>query len=293
LTMLEHSTKLVDMNKLSTDRQAAVIRALCEGNSIRATGRMTGTAKGTILTLLRNVGAHAKNYHDRMVQNVPAKRVQVDELWSFVGMKGKRASAEDKAAGRGDAWTWYALDQDSKLIIAYRVGKRDSQTARAMMKDLASRLANRVQLTTDGLSWYLRAVEEAFGWNGTDYAQLIKIYAHVPSEAGRYSPPECIGTEKAWVMGKPKAEDISTSHVERMNLTTRMEVRRFTRLTNAYSKKLEFHLYAVALHVMWVNYCRPHSALSHGRNKVTPAMAAGLADRVWEAEDLLGLLNGI
>jgi IS1 family transposase len=278
------------MNRLTVERQAAIIRTLCEGNSVRATGRMTGTAKGTILTLLRNVGAHAKNHHDRMVRNVAASRVQVDELWSFVGKKGKRASAEDKAQGMGDAWTWYALDQDSKLIVAYRVGNRDAVTARAMVADLASRLANRVQITTDGLTWYLGAVEQAFGWNGADFAQLIKVYANVPN-SGRYSPPECIGTEKSWVMGKPKMEDVCTSHVERMNLTTRMENRRFTRLTNAYSKKLEYHLYSVALHVMWVNFCRPSMALSRGKKKVTPAMAAGLADRVWTAEDILGLMN--
>jgi IS1 family transposase len=277
------------MNKLSAERQAAVVRALCEGLSVRATSRLTGTSKTTILTLLRNVGAHAKNHHDRMVRNVPASRVQVDELWSFVGKKGKRASAEDKAQGRGDAWTWYALDQDSKLIIAYRVGNRDAVTARAMVADLADRLANRVQITTDGLTWYLGAVEQAFGWNGADYAQLIKVFANVPN-SGRYSPPECIGTEKSWVMGKPKMEDVCTSHVERMNLTTRMENRRFTRLTNAYSKKLEFHLYSVALHVMWVNFCRPSMALSKGKKKVTPAMAAGLADRVWTAEDIFSLL---
>jgi IS1 family transposase len=279
------------MNKLSTERQAAVIRTLCEGNSVRATSRLTGAAKDTILTLLRNVGAHAKNHHARMVRNVPASRVQVDELWSFVAKKGKRATPEDKAQGKGDVWTWYALDQDSKLIIAYKVGDRDATNARALMMDLADRLADRVQLTTDGLSWYQGAVEGAFGWNGVDFAQLIKIYGGGSTSPGRYSPPECLGTEKVWVMGQPKMEDVCTSHVERMNLTTRMQVRRFTRLTNAYSKKLANHLYAVALHVMWINFCRPSMALSEGKRKVTPAMAAGLADRVWTAGDILGLMQ--
>jgi IS1 family transposase len=279
------------MNKLSTERQAAVIRSLCEGMSIRATSRMTGAAKGTILTLLRNVGAHCKNYHDRFVRDVHAKRVQVDELWAFVGMKQKRTTPEERAMGMGDAWTFYGLDQDSKLIIAYRVGHRGYRTTCEFIQDLADRLAERVQLTTDGWRFYTSAVEKAFGWYGADYAQLIKVFGADYAGPGRYSPPICLGTQKSWVMGDPQVEDISTSHVERMNLTTRMEVRRFTRLTNAYSKKLEYHLYAVALHVMWVNYCRPHSALSEGWNKVTPAMAAGLTDRVWGAEDLLRLLE--
>jgi IS1 family transposase len=281
------------MNKLSTDRQATVIRALCEGNSVRATARLTGVSKTTILTLLRNVGAHAKNHHDRTVRGIKASRVQVDELWSFVGKKGRRASVEDKEKGLGDAWTWYALDQDSKLIICYRVGDRDATNARELMLDLHDRVVTRIQLTTDGLVWYQSAVERAFGWAGVDFAQLIKIYqgGHANTSGGRYSPPECIGTEKHWVMGDPKPEDVCTSHVERMNLTTRMEVRRFTRLTNAYSKKLEYHLYAVALHIMWVNFCRPNMALSEGRKKVTPAMAAGLTDRVWGAEDILKLLD--
>lgn len=279
------------MNKLSTDRQAAIIRALAEGLSIRATSRLTGAAKGTILTLLRNAGAHAKNHHDRMVRGVQAKRVQADEIWAFVGMKNKHASPEERLMGMGDAWTYYGMDPDSKLIIAYRVGKRDARTTQAFVSDLADRLANRVQLTTDGLFFYKVAVESAFGWYGTDYAQLVKVFGADYAGPGRYSPPICIGAQKVWIMGEPKDEDIVTSHVERMNLTTRMEMRRFTRLTNAYSKKIEFHLFAVALHVMWVNYCRPHSALSQGRDKVTPAMAAGLADRIWRAEDILRLLE--
>ncbi len=281
------------MNKLSTDRQAHIVRALCEGNSVRATSRLTGAAKGTILTLLRNVGAHAKNYHDRMVRNVAAKHVQLDELWSFVGMKDKKATPEDRAAGRGDAWTWYGLDRDSKLIITYRVGRRDASTAHAFVQDLADRLSNRIQLTSDGLRFYIGAVVDAFPDDGVDFAQLRKIYGPDHAGAGRYSPPVCLGAQKAWIAGNPDFAEVSTSHVERLNLTTRMEVRRFTRLTNAYSKKLEFHLYAVALHVLWVNFCRPHSTLSEGKRKVTPAMQAGLADRIWTAEDVLRPLDGV
>jgi IS1 family transposase len=281
------------MNKLSISRQAAVLRALREGNSVRATSRMTGAAKGTILTLLRNVGAVAKNHHDRTVRNVPAERVQLDELWAFVGKKMKRTTWDERrAAGVGDCWTFYALDQDHKLIISYRVGDRDSENAMAFVKDLASRLAGRVQLTSDGWAFYRRAVEAAFGWWGTDFAQLIKVYAaDVEAGKGGYSPPVCIGCQKHPVMGDPDPDDITTSHVERMNLTTRMQNRRFTRLTNAHSKRREYHLYSVALHVMWVNFCRPSMALSEGKKRVTPAMAAGLADRVWTAEDILGLLE--
>jgi IS1 family transposase len=280
------------MNKLPRERQAAVIHCLCEGNSVRATSRITGTAKGTILTLLRNVGAHCKNHHDRMVCSVPAKRVQLDELWAFVGMKKKRATEEQKAQGYGDAWTFYALDQDSKLVISYRVGSRGIDDTMAFCQDLADRLANRVQVTSDGMKFYRPAMERAFGWWGADFAQLHKIYTmDWEAEKGRYSPPTCIGSEKHVYMGEPEPEDICTSHVERMNLTTRMQVRRFTRLTNGHSKKLENHLYAVALHVTWVNFCRPSMALSKGKNKVTPAMAAGLTDRVWTAEDILALLD--
>lgn len=280
------------MNKLPPERQAAIIRSLCEGNSVAATSRMTGAAKRTILTLLRNVGAHAKNHHDRMVRNVAAKQVQLDELWSFVGKKEKRTSREEKAMGLGDVWTYYALDRDTKLVIAYRVGNRDMATTHAFVRDLADRLAGRCQITSDGLHIYRSAVEAAFGWWGTDFGQLVKVYAaDWEAYKGRYSPAECIGAEKSVVMGNPDPDMISTSHVERMNLTTRMQVRRFTRLTNAYSKKLANHLYAVALHVTWVNFCRPSMALSKGKNKVTPAMAAGLTDWVWTAENVLGLLD--
>lgn len=282
-------------NVLAPAKQAQILKVLAEGSSVRATPRIVGCSKDTVQALLRNAGAHCKNYHDRFVRNVSAKRVQMDELWSFVGMKDKNATPQDKAEGRGDVWTWYALDSDSKLIVAYRVGSRDGRTASEFVADLADRLTNRVQLTSDGLRWYLTAVESAFGWNGVDYAQLIKVYGPSIGTGAqkRYSPSEFVSSEKSWVMGEPKMEDVSTSHVERMNLTTRMHVRRFTRLTNAFSKKLEYHLYAVALHIMWVNYCRPHTTLTKAhpmRYPTTPAMAAGLADRAWTAEDILALM---
>jgi IS1 family transposase len=281
------------MNTLSRDQQTAVVRALVEGNSLRSVSRMTGVARNTIAALLRDLGAHCKNHHDRAVRGVAAKRVQADEAWAFCGVKQKRATDAQKEKGLGDAWTWAAIDQDTKLMLAYRVGPRDGPMARAFMADLADRLTERCQLTTDGLRWYPRAVEEAFGWNGCDFAQLNKVYALPVDADHRYSPAVCIGAEKQWVMGKPNFDDVCTSHVERQNLTLRMQVRRYTRLTNAFSKKLEYHLYATALHFSFYNWCRPHLTLSKAAGKpTTPAMAAGLADRVWTAGDLLDLLQG-
>ena len=255
---------------------------------------MTGTSKGTVLRLLAVVGAHCKNHHDRFVRNVTSKRVQCDEIWSFIGMKEKRVPDEQKGRGLGDVWTWTALDADSKLLLGYRVGDRDLPSARAFISDMCDRLANRVQLTTDGLKFYLIAVEDAFGWNGVDFAQLIKVYGHEQEGTVRYSPPECIGTDKRWVMGEPAEAHVSTSYVERSNLTMRMQMRRFTRLTNAFSKKKANHLYAVALHTTFYNYCRPHMTLTKERGgiKTTPAMAAGLAGHVWGVEDILNLLQG-
>lgn len=279
------------MNRLSVEKQAAIVKALVEGILLRTTARMTGT----IQRLPRDLGAHCINHHDRFVRDLPAKRVQCDEIWSFVGSEEKNTSDEKKAEGNGDCWTWTALDQDSKLMIAYAVGNRDAETAWAFAEDLEERLANRVQLTTDGLKLYLTAVENVFGWARMDFAQLVKIYGGVPGQdaARRYSPAECIGAEKHVVMGNPKMEDISASHVERQNLTMRMSMRRFTWLTNAFSKKVEFHLYAVALHFMHYDYCRPHMTLTKARGgmKTTPAMAAGPVDRPWTVEDLLGLME--
>ncbi len=281
-------------NVLSEEKQAMILRPLCEGNSIRATARMTGTSKNTVSRLLRIVGAHCKNYHDRFVRDIDAKRVQADEIWSFVGAKERNVPKEKKGQDLGDVWTWTALDQDSKLLIAYRIGDRSIATGLPFMDDLRDRLSERVQLSTDGHGVYLKAVELAFGWQQVDCAMLVKIYGQTADGRRRYSPPECIGATKEKVMGDPKADDVCTSHVERNNLTMRMQMRRFTRLTNAFSKKVEFHLYAVALHTMYYNFVRPHTTLTKkaGGIKTTPAMAAGIADRPWTVEDLLELLQG-
>ncbi|HEU4988643.1 MAG TPA: IS1 family transposase [Gemmatimonadaceae bacterium] len=281
------------MNILPRDTQAAILRALVEGNSMRATARLCGVSRNTVASLLKIVGAHCKNHHDRFVVNVNASRIQADEIWSFVGSKEKNTTPERKAKGDGDCWTWVALDPDSKLVVSYRVGTRDGSVAYAFMQDLADRLTNRVQLTTDALNQYLGAVESAFGWNGVDYARLIKIFGASTVALGKYSPAKLVRTEKHWVMGTPDAAHVSTSLVERQNMTMRMQMRRFTRLTNAFSKKVEFHLYAVALHYTYYNYCRPHTTLnrSHGR-PTTPAMAAGLAEKPWSIDDLLNLLHG-
>jgi IS1 family transposase len=298
--MPERSSILVTMNALTPAVQAAILRCLVEGNSIRATARMTGTAKGTVLSLLKIVGAHCINYHDRFVRDVATKRVQCDEIWSFVGAKEKNVPALERGLGqRGDVWTWTALCAESKLMLAYRVGCRDAENGMAFMQDLKDRLLGRTQLTTDGLTIYFRAVEEAFGWNRVDYAQLVKIYGQsVESQDGRahrrYSPAVCLGAKKNCVMGQPDEAHVSTSYVERQNLTMRMSMRRFTRLTNAFSKKVEFHRYAVALHFMHYNFCRPHMTLTKAKRGIhtTPAMAAGLTNRVWTVDDLLELLQG-
>jgi IS1 family transposase len=283
------------MNKLSADKQAAILRALVEGNSIRATCRITGAAKGTVSSLLKIVGAHCKNHHDRFVRDVETKRVQCDEIWSFSGKKQKRVKQGE--TGCGDVWTWTALDSDTKLMIGYLVADRSADAAHEFMEDLAERIIGRCQLTTDGLALYLPAVERAFGWARVDYAMMIKNYSAPKAEkeaARRYSPSEVVSIEKKWVMGKPDMAHVSTSHVERQNLTMRMGMRRFTRLTNAFSKKVEFHLYAVALHFTYYNYCRVHTTLTKANRGIhtTPAMAAGLTDRVWTVYDILNLLHG-
>ena len=281
------------MNRLSDDQRARILSALVDGNSVRATCRITGAAKGTVLALLRDVGAHCKNYHDRFVTNVPAKRVQADEIWSFVGAKDRNIPRDEKGQGKGDAWTFVAIDADSKLVIAYRVGTRDHAVARPFLLDLADRVSGRIQLTTDGHNMYKFAVENAFGWAGCDYGMLVKIFGPSPEGERRYSPAVVIRAEKESIMGKPDPDHISTSFVERQNLTMRMQMRRFTRLTNAFSKKLENHLYAISLHFMFYNYCRPHGTLTkaNGGLKTTPAMAAGLTDRVWTVGDILDLLK--
>lgn len=275
------------MNKLTQAKRVQVIAALVEGSSIRATCRMTGVAKGTVLKLLVDLGSSCAAYQDRTLRNLPCKRVQADEIWSFCYAKEKNVPEEMKGKlGFGDVWTWTAIDADTKLIISYLVGGRTAEYAKKFIADLASRLAHRVQLTSDGNTTYLAAVERSFGID-IDYAMLDKIYNAPPNKGTtRYSPAECCGTRKIKVKGNPDMKQVSTSFVERQNLTMRMSMRRMTRLTNAFSKKIENQAHAVALHFMHYNFCRIHQTL-----RVTPAMEAGVADHVWSLEELAGLIK--
>ena len=273
------------MNRLSTAKRSAIDRALCEGCSIRATVRMTGSSKNTIVKLLVELGEACSAYQDKTIRSIKSKRVQCDEIWSFVGAKEKNVVPEKKAQGWGDVWTWTALDADSKLIISFCLGDRTLTTASGFMSDVAGRLANRVQLTTDGHRPYLAAVEDAFGGD-IDYAMLQKVYGADANPEKRYSPAVCVGCKVEEVTGAPGPKHISTSYVERQNLTMRMSMRRFTRLTNAFSKKVENHAATVALYFMYYNFARVHQTL-----RVTPAMEAGLADHVWSIEEIIGLLG--
>ena len=276
------------MNRLSTEKRAAVISALVEGNSLRGTARLTGVARMTVEKLLRDLGVACAAYHDANVRGLKSQRIQCDEIWAFIGAKAKNVTPEQKAAGWGDCWTWTAIDADSKLIVSYAIGPRSPQTAYDFMQDVAARLTNRVQMTTDGLKFYLNAVEYAFGTD-IDYAILDKTYTSGkrPENASvRYSPARFVGASRATITGKPDQRYISTSYVERQNLTMRMHMRRFTRLTNAFSKKVEMHAHSIALHFMFYNFCKIHQTL-----RITPAMQAGLSDHAWELEELVGLLN--
>ncbi|MFZ3217789.1 MAG: IS1 family transposase [Candidatus Acidiferrales bacterium] len=269
------------MNKLTRAKQAQVVAALVEGASVNATVRMTGVAKNTILKLLADLGTACIEYQDKTLRNLACKRIQCDEIWQFCYAKEKNVPEELRNKfGYGNVWTWVAIDADTKLVPAFALGNRDAETATSFIEDLASRLTGRIQLTTDGLRVYLEAVEGAFGGN-IDFAQLIKLYGASQEEV-RYSPAECIGTEIKVVSGRPNSEHISTSFVERQNLTMRMGMRRFTRLTNGFSKKIENHLYAIAIHFMHYNFCRVHKTL-----RVTPAMEAGIADHVWTITEML------
>jgi IS1 family transposase len=274
------------MNMLSIDERTRIVSALVEGNSMRSIARMTGVSRNTIDKLLCDLGRACSEYQDKAFRNLSSKRFQCDEIWSFVGAKEKNCTAEMKKKGAGDVWTWVALDPDTKLVPCWFIGHRDAGCAYHFMHDLAERLAHRVQLTTDGHRAYLNAVEDAFGAN-IDYPMLQKIYGN--SEQGpetRYSPAICMGARKAVISGNPDHNHVSTSHVERQNLTMRMSMRRFTRLTNGHSKKLENHEHAVAIHYMYYNFARIHQSL-----RVTPAMEAGVSDHVWELEEIIGLLD--
>lgn len=281
------------MNQLSHERRTQVVRALCEGNSIRSTARMTGVAINTVVKLLCELGSACLDYQDAIMQDLPCKRLQCDEIWSFVYAKAKRVPAEHRGEfGYGDVWTWTAIDAETKLVPCWYVGNRTADDAAAFINDLAGRLAHRVQLTTDGHRPYLEAIEGAFG-SEIDYAMLIKLYGVDPNAERRYSPPECLGVEVHVIAGKPDRKHISTSYVERQNLTMRMSMRRFTRLTNAFSKKVENHMHAVALHFIYYNFARPHQALKTKENPYprTPAMAAGIADHVWSISEIVALLD--
>ncbi len=276
------------MNKLSINQRTQIIKVLCEGNSIRSTARITGTAINTVVKLLREVGASCLNYQDKAMHNLPCKKLQCDEIWSFVYSKQKNVP-EDKQGkfGYGDVWTFVAIDADTKLVPSWLVGIRDADCAYTFIADLRDRLANRVQLTTDGHKMYLEAIEKAFGAD-VDYAMLVKLYGRNVEGETRYSPAQCVGAEKHVVQGNPDTQAISTSYVERQNLTMRMAMRRFTRLTNAFSKRLENHEYALALYFMHYNFARPHKTLANPYQR-TPAMASRITDHVWTVEEIVGL----
>lgn len=272
------------MNQLDSKRRAQVVSALVEGNSIRATSRMTGIAQNTIIKLLTDLGAACAEYQDKAFRNLTCRKIQCDEIWSFVGSKAKNVSPDKEGVfGYGDVWTWVSMDADTKLVPCWLVGPRNAQAANEFISDLASRLANKVQLTTDGHKPYLEAIEKAFGGD-IDYAQLVKIYGgeQTKQEAIKYSPVDCIGCKKVVVTGNPRGRDVSTSFIERQNLTMRMSMRRFTRLTNGFSKKVENHAHAIALHYMYYNFCRMHKSL-----RCTPAMAAGVVNTLWSIDDML------
>lgn len=273
------------MNRLDRTRQAQVISALVEGNSIRATERMTGVSKPTILKLLADVGAACRTYQDKTLRNLTCRRLQCDEIWSFCYAKEKNLPKSLRGKyGFGDIWTWTAIDADTKLVPAWLVGPRNTRAATAFMADLASRLKHRVQLSTDGHKPYLQAVEDAFG-SEIDYAIIEKLYGSDPEGQARYSPPVVLAVQEITVQGTPDPDHVSTSYAERQNLTMRMSMRRFTRLTNAFSKKVQNLEAAVSLHFMHYNFCRMHQSL-----RVTPAMAAGVAKRPWSIGDIVNLI---
>jgi IS1 family transposase len=274
------------MNKLSIEKQVQVVAALVEGNSLRSVTRMTGVHRTTVMKLLVELGDACAAYQSEHFQNLPCTKIQCDEIWSFCYAKEKNVPDDKKGQlGYGDVWTWVAIDADTKLVPCWHVGARDAGAAYEFVHDLKSRLANRVQLTTDGLKLYLQPVEDAFGGN-VDYSMLVKMYGAPRGTEAHYSPAVCIGCATLHVSGNPDPAEISTSYVERQNLTMRMSMRRFTRLTNGHSKKLQNHEAAIAVHYMFYNYCRIHSSL-----RCTPAMAAGVADHVWSLEEVIGLLK--
>ena len=274
------------MNKIHTAKRTQILEMLVEGTSMRAASRIAKVSINTVTKLMVEAGEACAAYHDEAVRNVSARKVQCDEIWAFCYAKDKNvAHAKAAPKGAGDVWTWTAIDADNKMILSYEVGDRSSETAIEFMDDLRSRLANRVQLTTDGHKAYLEAIEGAFGGD-VDYAQLVKLYGDAPEKEKRYSPATCVGTHKRRVEGNPDVRDVSTSYVERQNLTMRMGIRRFTRLTNAFSKKLENHLLMLSLYFVHYNFVRIHTTL-----KCTPAMAAGVSDTLHDMEWIVSLID--
>ena len=274
------------MNKLPISKRVQILAMLCEGSSMRSISRVADVSINTVSKLLVEAGEACLTMHDETVRNVKASRIQCDEIWSFCHAKQKNvASAKAAPEGAGDVWTWTALDADTKLIVSFYVGDRSGESAMVLMDDLQARLANRVQLTTDGHKAYLEAVEGAFGGD-VDFAQLVKLYGPTITAPGRYSPAECTGIKKIRREGNPDIAHVSTSYVERQNLTMRMSMRRFTRLTNAFSKKLDNHIHALALYFVFYNFTRIHKTL-----RMSPAMAAGITDRLWSLEDVVAKID--
>jgi IS1 family transposase len=275
-------------NVLSASKRVQIVSALVEGVSVRATARMVGVSKDTVAKLNLELGEACLRYMDETLRDLPCKRLQVDEVWAFCYAKQKNVPEKHRGTfGYGDLWAFTAIDAETKLIPTFLIGSRDAGTATEFMQDLAGRLVNRVQLTTDGHGMYLSAVEDAFG-GGIDYAQLVKMYGADPSEEKRYSPAVCIGCERTAITGQPDPEHVSTSYVERHNLTLRMSMRRYTRLTNGFSKRLANHTAALGLFLCFYNFCRIHKTL-----RCTPAMAAGVTPHLWSIEELVGLLPAV
>jgi IS1 family transposase len=274
------------MNKLTHTKRVQILAMLCEGSSMRSISRVADVSINTVSKLLVEAGEACLTLHEDTVRNVKASRIQCDEIWSFCHAKAKNvATAKAAPEGAGDVWTWTAIDADSKLIVSYHVGDRSGESAMVLMDDLRARLSNRVQLTTDGHKAYLEAVEGAFGGD-VDFAQLVKLYGPTITAPGRYSPAECIGARKVAIEGNPDRKHVSTSYVERQNLTMRMSMRRFTRLTNAFSKKLDNHIHALALYFVFYNFTRIHKTL-----RMSPAMAAGVTDRLWSLDDVIAKID--
>lgn len=290
LDVKHKNSYIMGMNKLPIAKRVQILSMLCEGSSMRSVSRVCDVSINTVAKLLEDAGKFCATFHDERVRNLTCKRIQCDEIWSFVYAKNKNVvDAKSPPKGAGDVWTWTAIDADSKLICSWAVGQRDAYWAYAFMDDLKERLAHRVQLTADGLHAYLDAVEDAFG-DDIDFAQLIKIYGEAPGNDAqrKYSPPECIGAQKRPVTGAPDEKHISTSYVERHNLTMRMSMKRFTRLSNAFSKKLASHRHALSLYFTFYNWTRIHKSL-----RVSPAMAAGITDRLWMMEEIIALMDEV